>query len=381
MARFLGLTSRGLIPALADELSGLGIRKVRATGEAAEIECSWVDLYRVHLQTRLATRFLLPVAEFTAYNQDDLYHGVRKGHDFTRHIGPGQTLRVESHVRDHRQLRDQRFVALKVKDALVDQFRDKTGERPEVGEADAADLRVVVRVAGTRVSVALDLTGEPLSHRGYRREMGVAPLRENAAAGMLRVAGWKEPVPLVDPFCGSGTILIEAALAAARIWPTRLNKPFVFQRLRGFQADAWSQVHSEIIQSTRRASPAKPFLFGFDRDSQVLEKARINARAAGVENWILFRQRSIEELTAPPGPPGMIVTNPPYGERMGGDLANLRALWSTLSNTLKREFKGWNAWILCGNPEAAAALKLKAERRVPLWNGPIECRFLHYPLS
>ncbi|MBX3021461.1 MAG: RNA methyltransferase [Bdellovibrionales bacterium] len=377
MPRFLGLTSRGLTEQLANELQDIGIKKVRARPDAVDIDCSWADLYRAHVHSRIATRFLLPVADFIAYNEDDLYNGVFKKHDFTKNITPQQTLRVEAHVREHMKLRDQRFVALKVKDAVVDQFWKKFDQRPNVGDEDVADLRIVVRVVQTQVSVSIDVTGDSLSNRGYRQHVGLAPLRENVAAGLLRSAGWVAPRPLVDPFCGSGTILIEAALTAAGLPMSKRRRPFAFEKLAGFQAEAWAEASK---RGARKAPPAKPFLFGYDKDAGMIEKARANARAAGVENWILFQQRDVRELKAPAGcENGMIITNPPYGERMG-ELEQVKNLMNDTSATLKNSFKGWDAWILSGNAEASAALRLKAARRVPVWNGPIECRLLHYPL-
>jgi putative N6-adenine-specific DNA methylase len=376
MPRFLGLTSRGLTEPLAAEIQDLGVKRALAKPDSVSFDASWVDLYRLHLKSRLATRFLLPVCEFTAYNEDDLYYGILRGHDFTKHIAPHQTLRVEALVREHTKLKDQRFVALKVKDAVVDQFREKFDERPNVGDEASADLRIVVRVVRTQVSVALDLTGDTLSNRGYRKRAGVAPLRENVAAGLLRLAEWKSPGALVDPFCGSGTILIEAALSCAGSVSLKRRRAFAFEKLAGFQKDAWQEVSRP---EARKAPPSKPFLFGYDNDPLMIQMARENAKAAGVENWILFQQRDVRELKAPPVEPGLMITNPPYGERLG-DVESVKKLMGDFSSTLKNSFQGWDAWILSGNAEVTSALRLKASRRIPIWNGPIECRYLHYPL-
>lgn len=376
MPRFLGLTSRGLTEPLAKEIEELGIKKVRARPDAVEVECSWAELYRIHLHSRLASRFFLPVADFIAYNEDELYNGILKKHDFTKHISLDQTFRIEAHVRDHAKLRDQRYVALKIKDAICDQFRNKFDARPDVGDEETADLRVVVRIVRNDVAVSIDVTGETLSNRGYRWAVGQAPLRENVAAGLLAIAGWKAPLPLVDPFCGSGTILIEAALMAARMPAIKRKQPFAFQKLAGFQEDAWAKANQ---QEPPLEAPEKPFLFGYDSDAAMIDKARANAESAGVAKWIRFEKRDARQLNAPVEGPGMIITNPPYGERMG-DLEEVKGLMSDFSATLKNQFKGWDAWILSGNTEASAALRLKASRRAPVWNGPIECRFLHYSM-
>ena len=377
MPRFLALTSRGLNEALGEELTQLGIKRPKVRGDAVEFESSWLELYRLHLESRLATRFFLPVADFRAYNGEDLYHGIKRKHDYTKHIDVDQTLRVEAHVRDSRQLRDQRFVAMKVKDAVVDQFRDKFDVRPNVGDEATAALRIVVRVVETEVSVSLDLTGDPISNRGYRLATGGAPLRENVAAGLLRMAGWAQPRALVDPFCGSGTILIEAALQVMGATTAKRRRTFAFEKLKGFDAAKFAELSA---QPKRKASPAQPFLFGYDVDNMVLDKARENARAAGVENWIRFQRRDVRELAPPAGVEGgVIVTNPPYGERLNS-AAQVTELMDSFARQLKHGFAGWDAWVLSGDPEQSAAMRLKASRRVPVWNGPIECRLLKYEM-
>lgn len=378
MPVFLAITSRGLLEPLAAEIESLKVKRVKKRSDSVEFEGSWADLYRVHLFCRLATRILMPVSDFTAHNQEELYFGVFKKHDFTKYITPQQTIRIEAHVREHRHLTDQRFVAMKVKDAVVDQFWKKFNERPSVGDEENADLRIVVRIVRNEVSVALDLTGESLSYRGYRQFMGEAPLREHLAAGLLRLAEWQPPRPLVDPFCGSGTILIEAALDAVGYSALRRRRAFAFEKLLNFQADVWNELKKE---PARKAAPEKPFLFGYDKDAGVLDKARSNARAAGVEKWISFQRRDVAELKAPVGvEAGMIITNPPYGERLD-DTEIAKQLMTTFAKTLKLEFKGWDCWILNGNPEAITGLKLKAKLKIPVWNAQIDCRFLHYPIT
>lgn len=378
MPVFLAITSRGLLEPLAAEIEALKVKRVKKRGDAVEFEGSWADLYRVHLYSRLATRVLLPISDFEAYNQEDLYYGVLRKHDFTKYILPGQTIRIEAHVREHKNLTDQRFVAMKVKDAVVDQFWKKFDRRPDVGSEEEAHLRIVVRVVSHKVSLALDLTGESLSYRGYRTSMGEAPLREHVAAGLLRWAKWEPPCPLVDPFCGSGTILIEAALDASGYSALHRRRTFAFEHLLNFQPEVFRELKKT---SPRQPAPQQPFLFGYDKDRSVLEKARSNARAAGVEKWIEFQQMDVAELKAPKGiTKGMIITNPPYGERLE-DTSIAKMLMTAFAKTLKQEFKGWDVWILNGNPEVASGLKLKAQLKVPLWNAQIDCRFLHYPIS
>jgi len=372
MPKFLAITSRGLIEPLAAELKENNFKHVTAKPDGVEVDCSWAEMQRLHHVTRLATRVLLPVADFIAYNEEELYYGVLRKHDFTKYIDVKQSFRIEAKVRDHVKLRDQRFVAMKVKDAVADQFRQKFGSRPDVGDEEHAALRVVVRVVRNDVSLAVDMTGEPMSHRGYRKEAGEAPLRENLAAGLVLMAGWGHGRKIVDPFCGSGTILIEAALMAAGK-PAQVHKNrFLFAKLKNFTPGP------KLAREPAAEPPEKPLFYGFDSDGGVIEIAKRNARAAGVEKWIHFEKRDMRQVTAP-GDSGLIITNPPYGERLE-DTEKAKALLNEFSSDLKTQFKGWDAWILSGNKEAITGLRLKAARRIPLWNGPIECRFLHYPL-
>ncbi len=374
MPQFLAVTSRGLIEPLAAELTELKFKNVKARPDGVQVECSWSEVQRLHMQTRLATRVLLPVADFTAYNEEDLYFGVLRKHDFTQYIDLKQSLRVEAKVRDHVKLRDQRFVAMKVKDAVCDQFRKKfNNARPDVGSEEEAALRVVVRVVGPKISLAVDLTGESLSNRGYRLAAGEAPLRENVAAGLVQIAGWKPGTAIVDPFCGSGTILIEAALMAANLSAVRKKREYAFEKLKNYKAGDFS------LSSGGDEPPEKPRFFGFDSDGSVIQKARENAKRAGVEKWISFQQRGVKDLAVVDAEPGLLITNPPYGERLE-DAERAKAILSDFAAAMKQNYKGWNAWILSGNTEAIKGLRLKAERRVPLWNGPIECRFLHYSI-
>lgn len=372
MPQFLAVTSRGLIEPLAAELTELKFKHVKARPDGVDVDCSWADMQRLHFQTRLATRVLLPVADFTAYNEEDLYYGVLRKHDFTQYIDLKQSLRVEAKVRDHVNLRDQRFVAMKVKDALCDQFRKKFNARPDVGSDEDAALRVVVRVVGPKISLALDLTGESLSNRGYRLAAGEAPIRENVAAGLVHLSGWKPGVSIVDPFCGSGTILIEAALMAANLPAVRKNRSYAFAKLKNFK-------EADFENESPNQAPERPKFFGFDSDGSVIAKAKENAKRAGVDQWISFLQRGVKDLAAVDSEPGLLITNPPYGERLE-DAEKAKVILADFATAMKHHYKGWNAWILSGNTEAIKGLRLKAERRIPVWNGPIECRFLHYSI-
>jgi len=371
MPVFFASTAKGLVEPLYNELEKLGYKGLKRVPSGVEFETSWEGCYRANLQSRLASRILKPILEFTAYQPEELY-GQILNHDFTRYIKPSQTLAVDASVQEG-MMRDQRFVALKVKDAIVDQFREKFDVRPNVDREDPT-LRVWVRAFKNKFHVAIDTSGDPLNQRGYRKEVGEAPIKENLAAGLLDLAEWDEKSSIVDPMCGSGTILIEAALRVSRIAPGSLRKRFAFQKFQNFDADVWEKVVDETLEA--EISDPEIKFYGFDVDRKVLIKAKENAKRAGVDHLIEFRNSPIAVLDRPVDE-GVIITNPPYAVRLG-DEDNVKDIYRDFSHTLKSQFKGWNAWILSGNKDLISELRLKSTRKHFVFNGPIECRFLKY---
>lgn len=374
MPRFIALTSRGCVDVLLEELQSMGLENLQKTPGGCFFEGPWAHAYRVNLQSRIATRVLLTILDFSAYNQDDLYNNIRK-HDFTKYIDPSQTIAVESSTSSE-IFRDQRFVALKVKDAIVDQFREKYDVRPDV-DSKNADFVINVRVQGSSVSVGLDTSGSALFRRGYREERVDAPLKEYLAASLLRMTGWNGEVPLVDPMCGSGTILIEAALQGLGISPGTLRRRFAVQKWKVFQREAWEQETASALATEKEFPPG--LLFGSDIDRKAVSAAKTNARAADVADLISFSTNGVDMISPPEGPPGIVIVNPPYGERLG-ELDLLKDSYRDLGFTLKTKFKGWTAWVLSGDPELPGLMGLKSTRRIPVFNGPIECRFLKYEI-
>lgn len=373
MAIFFATTAKGLVEPLYNELETIGFKGLRKVPSGVEFETTWEGCYRANLHSRLASRILKPVLEFTAYQPEELYGQILR-HDFTRYIKPSQTLAVDASVQES-MMRDQRFVALKVKDAIVDQFREKFEVRPDV-DRENPDLRIWVRAYKNKFHVSIDTSGDPLHERGYRKDAGEAPLKENLAAGLLSLAEWDEKTPLVDPMCGSGTILIEAALRASRIAPGTFRSRYAFQKFLNYDKETWEKVLDEAIEAEIEEPELK--FYGFDVDRRVLEKARANAKRAGVEHLIEFGRGPITTLKSPVES-GLIITNPPYAVRLG-DEDNVRDIYRDLSHTMKTEFKGWTAWILSGNKDLILDLKLKSTRRHFVFNGPIECRFLRYDI-
>lgn len=396
MPNFFALTSRGLVDALRDELAEMGAKRLEKEPGGVHFESNWAMVYRANLRLRTATRVVKPILQFPAYKNEELYNNIRK-YDFTRLIGPDGTLAVEASVRES-SFHDQRFVALKVKDAIVDQFREKLGVRPNV-DTEHPDLIVVVRAYKNTFSVSLDTSGEPLFKRGYRVATGEAPLKEHVAAGLLRLAEWDGEKTIVDPMCGSGTILIEAALQMKKVAPGSLRKRFGFTKWKSYQPEVFqaeleaamageesADARIEALQSARHpvgedGLPPKnrPLFFGYDYDAKVVKAAQANARAAGVDDLISFKRHAMETLEPPPGEKGIIITNPPYGNRLGNK-ETLKDTYRDLAFTLKNRFKGWTAFVLSGDPELSSSMKLKATRKSPVYNGPIECRLLRYDM-
>ena len=368
------MTARGLGDALEDELKAIGASKTEKAPGGVYFEGNWSMCYRANLRLRSASRVILPILDFAAYSNEELYRGVRR-HDYTKYIGPNGTLAVEASVRESSDFRDQRFVAMKVKDAVVDQFRDRHGARPNV-DADDPDLRLIVRCNRNQFSIAIDTSGQALFKRGYRVQTVQAPLKENVAAGLLLASDWDRHSPLVDPMCGSGTFLIEAAMIAMRAAPGASRPRFAFQRFSGFQADAWDAELDAAIAEEFEELPFK--FYGFDRDRKAVAAARANVAKAGLADFIEIQRHDVETLKAPCAS-GTLVTNPPYGERLG-DRALLGDLYKDLAHTMKTQFKSWPCWILSGDAELTAAMKLRTERKIPCFNGPIECRFLKYKM-
>lgn len=374
MPQFFVSCPKGMVEPLELELREFGLKPYDRSQNGIFFDSNWKDCYRVNLRSRYASRVLMPVLNFVAYQPEELYNQILN-HDFTKYIKPEQTLTIDASTKDS-MLKDQRFIAMKVKDAIVDQFRDKFGIRPSI-DNERPDLSVYVKTYKNRFSVAIDTSGDSLFMRGYRLESGDAPMKENLAAGLLRLAEWDGKTPIVDPMCGSGTILIEAAMKVMNIAPGTMRKSFGFMKLQNFDSKVWDEVLDEALDEEKPDCGDLHF-YGYDIDKRVLMKAIENAKRAGVNEFIKFKREEVMSLKAPVEK-GVIITNPPYGARLG-DEDNLKDVYRDFSHTLKNEFKGWNAWILSGNKDLIGDLKLKSSRKHFVYNGSIECRFLKYEM-
>ena len=354
----------GAETALEQELQALGMEIEQRSNGVVRFRGAEREMVDANLLLRCASRILIPIEAGRVNGYDALYRLARRS-AWHRIIPPTLSISVSAVTRD-RVIGDSRLTALKVKDAIVDSQR-RSGRRSSIDRRHA-DAPVTVFVADGAATISLDSSGDPLHERGYRTEAGEAPLRETVAAAMLRTAGWDGSVPLVDPFCGSGTIPIEAAMLAAGIPPGSVRRRFAFE--------SWPWITRNIADDRRialagsRRTPSVPIL-ARDHDPAIIAVARRNARRAGVEQLITFEVADAL-LAAPPANPGLVVTNPPYGERTG--IANARDLYAAFGDRLKQSYGGWEAWILTANRDALKGLGLRISSRIQLWNGGLDAR-------
>jgi putative N6-adenine-specific DNA methylase len=363
--------SRGLEEVVQAELLALGHSATRATRGAVEFSGGLEALYRANLWLRGATRVLVRLASGVVSSREDLYRLAAEV-SWEEVVAPGQTMAVAVAGR-HPAFANTSVAALVVKDALVDRLRRVRGQRPDVDRRDPA-VRVQLHLAPGEVTLHLDASGEPLSHRGYRRHGGPAPLSEALAAGALLLAGYDGTAPFLDPMCGSGTIAIEAALIATGTAPG-LQRGFAFQRWWFHDPVLWAGLVERARASSRRA-PAP--IHASDVDEAAVRATGRHARRAGVGEWIEVQRRDARQFSLP-GPGTVILTNPPYGERLG-ERDRLRPFYRELGDALKTRAVGATAWLLVGDRELAKEVGLRASRRIPLFNGPIECRLLRFDL-
>ncbi|WP_226398616.1 THUMP domain-containing protein [Synechococcus sp. MU1650] len=365
---------QGLEAAGSEELTDLGAHSVKPGRRAVSFEADMACLYRMHLQARLPFRVLRQVASFPCQGRDDLYDGIRRALDWERWLHPSMTFRVDV-TGTAPGLNHSHFTALQVKNALVDAQRDLWGERSSI-DLDDPDLSLHLHLGRGVAQLSLDGSGGSLHRRGYRAAMGAAPLKENLAAGLIRLTGWDGRSPLVDPCCGSGVLLIEAALAALQQAPG-LERRFALEGWADFQPEVWEK-EVDRARQRRRRDLTVPLLLGIEADPVIADQARANVEAAGLSGIIRISTSPFEDETLPDGP-GVLVCNPPYGQRIG-DEEELDGLYSALGQFVRREASGWQLWLLSGNPKLTGALRLKASRRIPVSNGGIDCRWLNYDI-
>ncbi|MBC6989618.1 class I SAM-dependent RNA methyltransferase [Hymenobacter sp. BT491] len=368
-------TQFGLEEVLADELRQLGAKIEKMGSRAVEFTGNKQLLYEATLWCRTAMRILKPFADFYARDERALYREVGKI-DWSKYIAENQTFAITAVV-NKSSFEHSLFVAQLAKDAIVDQFRDRTGRRPSV-DVNRPDIRLHLHMLENEVVLSLDAAGESLHRRGYRQQTNAAPLNEVLAAGLLLLSGWDGKKTLVDPMCGSATLLTEAALIAQRIAPGLYHQgKFGFENWADFDASLWETIRLDARNA--RLEEPQADIAGSDISREFIELARQNVEAADLEDYIRLGVRDVKEAKAPKGEPGIVMMNPPYGERIGAE-QEMAGLYKTIGDTLKTNFQGYDAYIFTGNLEAAKSVGLRTSRRVPLYNGPIECRLLKYEL-
>jgi 23S rRNA (guanine2445-N2)-methyltransferase / 23S rRNA (guanine2069-N7)-methyltransferase len=375
--RFVASSPRGFGDLLARELRELGAADVRERALGVEFYGALAVAYRACLESRVASRVFLVVADFDAPTDAAFYEAVR-AIDWRAHVDPSRTLACDF-TGKHPEITHTRFGALRLKDAICDQLRDVTGGRPDIAP-DRPAVRVHAHANGPKVTVSIDLSGEGLHRRGYRTQAGEAPLRENLAAGILLRAGWPQKcesaAEFLDPMCGSGTLVIEAGMIAANIAPGSRRHYFGFFGWPGHDRQAWDQLKRDTLARERKPTLV---LRGLDADASVLTAARENAARAGLEGLTFEPGRLAAARPKNPGA-GFLATNPPYGVRLE-DRDGARALMKELGGVLREHFGGWDAVILSGSADAGLELGIRAERVHTVWNGALECRLLRLHVS
>ena len=363
---------RGLEALLEAELTAAGGQVVRQVPAGVLFMADAAAEMRVNLTSRIATRILRKVG-FTRYRKEEHIYRAALELPWPEWFDVKKTIAVKVGAQNA-PLKSLNFITLKIKDAICDRFREETRERPSV-DTDTPNVPIYVFFTADAATFYLDTSGEPLFKRGYRVEASAASLKENLAAGLVMLSGWEPGTPLFDPMCGAGTILLEAADMALNRAPGR-GRHFAFEHYRDFDAALWQRIKAEA-KALEKPLIRLP-LFGADEDRWVLDKARNNLAAAGLDKAIELRVADALTLAAPT-PTGTLITNPPYGERLG-DADDLADWYPKVGDWLKKNFSGWDAWIISGDPLLPKVIGLKASRRIPLFNGPLETRFLHYQL-
>lgn len=377
MPRIIAKTLQALEEPLAAELRDLGATDVNVLTRAVESTMDWDTLYRAHLHSRLALRFIQPIAEFEAEDEKQFYGRARQV-PFEKYMNVTDTLFVQPVVYSS-TFTHSHFMALKLKDAICDRFRSKTGKRPSVNK-DRPSVLFVLTIMEKTVHIALDATGGSLHRRGYRGDRGgEAPLNEVLAAGLLARTNWEPGMPLVDGMTGSGTFVVEALMRALNAPPSKLRDEYALQRWRGFTPDRWAELRAEALGQEEAGYPP---ILGLEISERQMTQAKDNLMRAGYRpihhlkhmDFFDFQPRSHDKSWDS----GVVVLNPPYDERMKHD--DIEGLYSRIGDHLKQHFTGWDAWILTANRIAMKHIGLRTAQRIEVMNGKLHATWLHYPL-
>lgn len=370
--KYLAKTFFGLEETLAAELEAIGAEDIRIVKRAVHFRGDQHILYRANYEVRTALRILKPIVEFEAHNAEQLYKRTKRV-NWANYMDVDGTFSIDAIVKSE-IFRHSQFAGLRVKDGIADHFRERYDRRPDVN-FERQDMRLNVHINGRKVRFSLDASGDSLHKRGYRLEGALAPLNEVLAAGIVLASGWKGDIPLIDPMCGSGTILVEAAMVAANQAPQKNREWFGFMNWKDFDEKLWRRVKREAKE---REQEILVDIHGSDTSNESLRAAQENIRRAHLDRKIRLRLKNFFTYKRPPSAPAIIITNPPYGERIKED--DLFDFYKNIGDTLKQNFTDYDAWIFSGNREAFKHLGLRTSQRIPLYNGPIECRLHKYEL-
>ncbi len=356
---------------LAKELQQLGAQEVEIGTRAVSFKGDKGFMYKANLALRTALKILKPIYYFRATNEQNLYKGIQ-GIDWSKYLNEGQTFVIDTTIHSD-NFKHTQFVSQKAKDAIVDQFRDKTGVRPSI-DKDFPDLRINIHIDRDQVSVALDTSGASLHHRGYRTATNIAPINEVLAAGMLLLSGWDGSSDFLDPMCGSGTLLAEAAMIACNI-PANINrKEFAFEKWNDWDNDLFDQIIDALIKRTKEFHHT---IIGYDKAPSAVQKAKDNIQNANLDDYVSIVQGDFFESKKENVGPLHMVFNPPYGERLN---IELERFYREIGDTLKNNYPNTNAWFITANLEALKFVGLRPSRKIKLFNGSLEARLVKYEM-
>ena len=370
--KMVATTQQYLEPILVNELLNLGAENVEKHNRAVSFTGDLATMYRANLCTRTALRILVPFTSFSVKNEKELYEEIRRL-EWEKHLDVDGTLAIHTSLSTE-LFNHSQYISQKVKDAIVDRFRENFGRRPSVDTVNP-HLSIAIHIVRNEVNVSFDSSSESLHRRGYRTEQTLAPINEVTAAGMIMLTEWDRKGAFVDPMCGSGTILIEAALFAKNIAPGLFKKQFGFMLWKNFDKNLWKAIVEEAKANIKETDT---IFVGSDKTFKAIEIARANATRAGLDEDIRLSNKRFEEVKAPAGVTGIVVMNPPYGERL--PIEEIGPFYKQIGDKLKQDFDGYTAWIISSNVGALKKVGLAASQRLTLFNGPLECKYYKFEL-
>tara|TARA_Y100001968_G_scaffold41529_1_gene31635 strand:- start:1696 stop:2832 length:1137 start_codon:yes stop_codon:yes gene_type:complete len=365
---------QGLEEEGAKELLGLGAYSVKVLKRSVAFSADWSSFYRIHLQARLPFRFLREISKFSCNGPASLYQGIQNSLAWNAWIHPSISFRVDVSGSSF-GLTHSHFSALQVKNAIIDLQRDKWGNRSNINLHNP-DLCIHLHLNRGKAILSFDSSGNSLHRRGYKIAMGIAPLKENIASGLIRISQWNASIPLVDPLCGSGTFLMEAA-SIALDFPPGLNRSFLFENWLDFDQVLWNQ-EKDLAIRIQKSNKELPMIIGCEQNKEIANQAKMNLSAASLDKIVQLKTGHFRELKLPKKK-GFLLCNPPYGKRIGKE-NELQALYEELGKFCKKNASGWQLWLLNGNPNLSQFLQMKCNRRIPISNGGIDCRWLNYSI-